>query len=308
MTAYAVVNASSDCLVARGICGGSHQSSDFGELRAISVALEWAIPHHGAITLWSDSAFATQGLERLLRDLHDIPDDAYSSEWCRIQHALSFAGARIYAQHVSAHQVSLHLWSSAGDWAAYWNNRADHEVQCAHQLWPARLHHQWTLLRGHHEQALRRLLRLQDLHLATLRSRTEILKTYEVPPDEQEEEVQEPPQDESIAARQCHADWQGFCERPAWGSGNGPVWPWILQSDVWAAIRSSSGGGCYLSSDHLFGTGGTMGARSSTRPSTPASFDEEHLDRYRLLHAFDACGSGSLNAPFLCRTVCDGSS
>ena len=73
LTAWAVVDATSDRLIARGICGGLQQSSDLGELRAIVVALEWIIDRPGHFTIWSDSAYASGGLHRLLQDIQVYP-------------------------------------------------------------------------------------------------------------------------------------------------------------------------------------------------------------------------------------------
>ena len=170
LTSYAVVDATSDRLVAQGICGGLHQSSDLGEVRALATALEWIVDQTEQVTLWSDSAYATQGLQRLLHDPTDLPEDACRGDWCRIQHALLACSVSITVQHTPSHQeVSLPA-TTVSEWEAYWNNRVDHEAACAHNLWPQPLIDQWHRVRAHHQREVRRLCRLQDLHLAVLRA------------------------------------------------------------------------------------------------------------------------------------------
>ena len=217
LTAWAVVDATSDGLIARGVCGGLHQSSDLGELSAIVVALEWIIDRPGHFTIWSDSAYASSGLHRLLQDLHDLPSDSYQQEWCRMQAALGAVGSRVAIQHVAAHGHNTSALNSVDDWTSYWNNRTDQEAVRAHGLWPRELLQRWRLLREHHEGELRRLLRLQELHLVTLRARTSITAAVEAYRDEQDSELNESSPTDIVAGRRCTTEWQGGGETLACG-------------------------------------------------------------------------------------------
>ena len=217
LTAWAVVDATSDRLIARGVCGGLHQSSDLGELRAIVVALEWIIDRPGHFTIWSDSAYASGGLHRLLQDLHDLPSDSYQQEWCRMQAALGAVGSRVAVQDVAAHGHNTSAWNSVDDWTSYWNNRTDQEAVRAHGLWPRELLQRWRLLREHHEGELRRLLHLQELHLVTLRARTSITAAVEAYREEQDSELNESSPTDIVAGRRCTAEWQGGGETLACG-------------------------------------------------------------------------------------------
>ena len=49
------------------------------------MALDISFDYPGEIVIWSDSAYATSGLFRLLQDGEDIPDDAGEDLWTEIQ-------------------------------------------------------------------------------------------------------------------------------------------------------------------------------------------------------------------------------
>jgi ribonuclease HI len=132
--AWAVVSASHDVVVARGVLAGLHQTSDQAELQAISVAVEFAVCNKGTTTLWTDSAFAAEGVHRLLQNLEDCPGGRYTAYWERLQRLLHGHTHRISIQHVPAHVAIRSTYADVEDWAAGWNDRADHEASVAHTL------------------------------------------------------------------------------------------------------------------------------------------------------------------------------
>ena len=132
--AWAVVSATHDLVVARGCLSGLFQTSDLAELKAIAVALDYAICNRGTTTLWTDSAFAAEGVHRLLTNPEDKPDGRYADQWTHIQMTLRGHEPRITIQHVPAHvTVGVHCQDTE-DWTARWNDRVDHEAATAHGL------------------------------------------------------------------------------------------------------------------------------------------------------------------------------
>ena len=206
-TSFAVVDATTDRCILRGLCGGQVQSSDLAELRAIIYAVEWASQGTRAVTIWSDNAYAASGFQGLLLAPHNVPDDSYSEDWCRLQHAILSCSGSISIQHVASHQQAAPNYISVQEWSAYWNDRADHETRIAHLLLPAELRQHWENAVNYYETELRRLLRLQDLYLCVVRARNQILKQVEDIDQEIENDYVDPPVD-AIALRRCEADWQ----------------------------------------------------------------------------------------------------
>ena len=155
--AWAVVSASHDVVAAKGVLAGPHQTSDQAELQAILVAVEFAVCNKGTTTLWTDSAFAAEGVHRLLQNLEDCPGGRYTDYWMRIQRVLYGHTHRIAVQHVPAHVATGGAYVDVDDWAAGWNDRADHEASAAHQL------------RDHDLESLRlRMLQVYHDHCALL--------------------------------------------------------------------------------------------------------------------------------------------
>ena len=74
-----------DRWVIRGKLSGPRQHNDKAEVHAIKNALDISFDYPGEIVIWSDSAYATSGLLRLLQGGEDIPDDAGEDLWTEIQ-------------------------------------------------------------------------------------------------------------------------------------------------------------------------------------------------------------------------------
>ena len=76
IAAWAVVS-----VAARGTLTGTFQQNDVAELKAIQAAVSYAVASNRPTTIWSDSSYAAAGLDRLLTDPTDIPDDGASEVW-----------------------------------------------------------------------------------------------------------------------------------------------------------------------------------------------------------------------------------
>eukprot|EP00435_Cladocopium_sp_Y103_P028919 s1865_g7.t1 len=164
--AWAVIDVASDSRVARGALGGLGHCADHAELRACIAALEYAIDRAVEATIWTDCAFAAEGMNRLLLNPRDLPQGAHQDDWIEMQGILWNCRVQITVQHVPGHSQFSMLDQDIRDWAGRWNDRADREAKMALALHgPAlcRLHRE---LWGHHEGEVRELCELQDLHIA----------------------------------------------------------------------------------------------------------------------------------------------
>ena len=162
--AWAVVDPSLDTWVARGILGGHRQSCDRAELRAIAAALEYGLKQEKDLTIWTDSTYCSDGVIRLLRDLHDIPDSSNQDDWLEIQGMIQMFPRTLRIQHVAGHGCRAHLDNDVSDWTTRWNDRADREAASAHHMRRNTLtifHQLWK----HHNQEVTDLINLQNLHL-----------------------------------------------------------------------------------------------------------------------------------------------
>eukprot|EP00435_Cladocopium_sp_Y103_P014903 s4607_g3.t1 len=162
--AWAVVSATHDKVVARGTVGGPLQTSDHAELLAIHEALRYAVLNSGSTTIWSDSAYATMGVARLLNCIQDVPQDVHSELWDKIQGLLHGQGERIYIQHISAHRRADRLTMDVDSWTAYWNDRVDHEALQAHQLRDPDVEMLRQLMLQEHHEHLRIFQELAAFH------------------------------------------------------------------------------------------------------------------------------------------------
>eukprot|EP00435_Cladocopium_sp_Y103_P067258 s191_g29.t1 len=166
--AWAVVCPQLDRWVVRGTLSGLHQHNDVAEVKAIKEALEWTAGFHGEVTVWSDSAYATSGLVRLLGDCLDLPDDLGDGLWCEIQELVRCRSATIYVQHIAAHRMEYQEADPVDAWTAKWNEKADQAAAAAHFLRsPDFLACRNRLLAQHHEgcELLGQLQALQFGHL-----------------------------------------------------------------------------------------------------------------------------------------------
>ena len=162
--AWAVISPQEDRCIAKGCLGGLSQSGDRAELKAAMAAVEISITADCPMTLWTDSTYAAEGILRLLRNPHDIPDISNHDYWLELQGLIIECRHEIQVQHVPGHSNVPAVDNDPGDWAARWNDRADREAQLAQRLhadaW--RCYHQ---LWSHHERELQDLHDLQGLHL-----------------------------------------------------------------------------------------------------------------------------------------------
>ena len=134
------------------------------------------------VIIWSDSAFATSGLHRLLQDPHDLPEDPGDGLWMDIQGLVSGRAGALYVQHIAAHRAGWKENDPVDAWTAEWNDRADREAGAAHLLrGQAFLGCREQLLRTHRE-SLRRLQLTQKLHMDISNHRLQA-----VPHDDEEE-------------------------------------------------------------------------------------------------------------------------
>ena len=180
--AWSVVCPQADRWVARGTLSGLRQHNDKAEVHAIKHALDISIDFPGDVIIWSDSAFATSGLHRLLQDPHDLPEDPGDGLWMDIQGLVSGRAGALYVQHIAAHRAGWKENDPVDAWTAEWNDRADREAGAAHLLrGQAFLGCREQLLRTHRE-SLRRLQLTQKLHMDISNHRLQA-----VPHDDEEE-------------------------------------------------------------------------------------------------------------------------
>ena len=137
LASFACISAGADELVFRGICGGSIQSSDLAELKAVRYAIQWSEASGGNVVIWTDSAYVATGVNRLLADVNDIPEGAYYDEWICIQQLVGSRIDSIQIHHVAAHLCATNDFQTVTEWSTYWNDRVDHEAKLAARLWDA---------------------------------------------------------------------------------------------------------------------------------------------------------------------------
>ena len=88
MGAWAIIQVHTWCDSRTGSLGGLSQTSDPAELVAIKEAIKYATVYKDEVTLWTDSAFAATGVNRLLSDPQDILHDKATEDWEEVQQAL----------------------------------------------------------------------------------------------------------------------------------------------------------------------------------------------------------------------------
>ena len=180
LAAWAVVSATSDCCVAKGTLGGLGQSNDRAELRAVIAAVQYAIDVRKHSVIWTDSTFAAEGMNRLLKDGTDIPEGYCEDDWVELQGLICHCEIQVQIHHVPGHAKWTHQDMDFENWAARWNDRADREANMAMKLHGAELldlHHQ---LRAHHERELSEVCALQELHLDIVEKPGQVLEDEEI--------------------------------------------------------------------------------------------------------------------------------
>ena len=120
--------------IARGTLTGHRQHNDQAELEAIRVALDISVPFPGEVCIWSDSAYASTGLHRILVNDQDIPEDQGDGRWTAIQALVRMRNGPTAVQHISAHREAWSETDPVDEWTAFWNTRADREAGRAHQM------------------------------------------------------------------------------------------------------------------------------------------------------------------------------
>ena len=163
--AWSVVCPQADRWVARGTLSGLRQHNDKAEVHAIKNALDISFDFHGDVIIWSDSAFATSGLHRLLQDPHDSPEDPGDGLWMDIQGLVSGRAGALYVQHIAAHRDGWKENYPVDAWTAEWNDRADREAGAAQLLRGQDFMGCRDQLLRAHRQSLRRLQLTQKLHM-----------------------------------------------------------------------------------------------------------------------------------------------
>ena len=199
--AWAIIDSSTDCVLAADALVGLVQNSDRAELHAMVVAVEWCAQTDSSTTIWSDSAYALEGAARLSIDIHDLPDGADLDLWRRLQATLPLCMYPPQFQHVPAQRGRDAGVSPLDDWMIYWNDRADRAARRAHANRPRTLQMTWRTLVQEEEQELQELCLLQDFHFDLS---TELQKAHPSPqgrPDDFEED--EITSDSFLLIRQC---------------------------------------------------------------------------------------------------------
>lgn len=175
LAAWACVSAThGKCLVAAPLYGPC-QNIDRSETMALVAAATWAAKEGAAVAIWSDSAYATTGLTRLLAHPEAVPYDTNSDLWYELQ-GLLHAGVRLQCQHVAAHRNLQDSKSPVDDWTLHWNNAADKAAKAAHCMRAPSVLAMWRSLCAHQDRSLRLLLDLQALHTEVASARQVLLK------------------------------------------------------------------------------------------------------------------------------------
>lgn len=180
-----VVDPDQDTWILRGCLHGLRQSSDRAELQAAVFAVEYTW-HCAWVCLWVDSTYVAEGLVRLLRSWHDVPDASNEDLWLTLSNLLRSRQGSLYVQHVPGH-APVHLVDlEVDDWTARWNSRADLEAVRVQYLRPPAALELHTRLWAYHRSSVRDLSRLQALHLAVYFRRKELvpLETVDAPNDD----------------------------------------------------------------------------------------------------------------------------
>eukprot|EP00435_Cladocopium_sp_Y103_P027308 s203_g6.t1 len=135
LSAWAVVNASTDQRVVKGTLGGLGQGNDRAELKAIIAAVEIAFEAPTETTIWTDSTFiAAEGTIRMLKDIEDVPGGHCENDWKELQGLLYHRQVHIFVRHVPGHANWSNFDDDFDNWAARWNDRVDREAKSAMRL------------------------------------------------------------------------------------------------------------------------------------------------------------------------------
>ena len=163
--AWAVVCPQLDQWVVRGTLSGLRQSNDAAELKAVIAALEISFDCPGMVVIWSDSAYVTTGLCRLLQHHSDLPADPGDGLWHEVQSALQGRAGELRVHHVAAHRNSWQQDDPVDEWTAQWNDRADREAGAAQLRRGTGFMQLRTALLAEHHTKLHHLRLLHQLHL-----------------------------------------------------------------------------------------------------------------------------------------------
>ena len=181
LAAWAVVSATNDHCIAKGVLGGLGQDNDRAELRAVIAAVQYAIEMRRNTIIWTDSAFAAEGMVRLLHDEADLPEGHCGEDWMELQGLLCHCDVQVQVHHVPGHAKWVNQGVDFDNWAARWNDRADREANMAMKLHGEDLLCLHRQLCAHHERELSEVCALQELHLDIMEKPEQNLEEDDLP-------------------------------------------------------------------------------------------------------------------------------
>ena len=221
LASFACISAGADELVFRGICGGSIQSSDLAELKAVRYAIQWSEASSGNVVIWTDSAYVATGVNRLLADVNDVPEGAYYDEWICIQQLVGSRIDSIQIHHVAAHLSATNDFQTVTEWSTYWNDRVDHEAKLAARLWDAEVQALQASFLSHATKTLSSLCQLQNLHLAVHERRQHLISQNALVEPDMVEPQDDLEDRDMLGSRFCHVEWQDEFDTFLWSSDIG---------------------------------------------------------------------------------------
>ena len=131
-----------------GPLSGLVQSIGRAEASAILAGLRWASFHGTDVCIWSDS-LSSVNLVRFIQTNDHVPGHVSNYDiWKEVHDVLrSCAGLRVHFQWMPSHLEATSLESPLEDWAAHWNEVADHFAGMANRLRPQSFWQLWRRYR-----------------------------------------------------------------------------------------------------------------------------------------------------------------
>ena len=144
-------------------------------------AVQYAIEMRRNTIIWTDSAFAAEGMVRLLHDEADLPEGHCGEDWMELQGLLCHCDVQVQVHHVPGHAKWVNQGVDFDNWAARWNDRADREANMAMKLHGEDLLCLHRQLCAHHERELSEVCALQELHLDIMEKPEQNLEEDDLP-------------------------------------------------------------------------------------------------------------------------------